>query len=167
MNEQTQQTRSFLRVANFDEMQNPKRPRRPTWIKSFVRDIDDPDYLTLTLTVRGFLSSFEKLASTMMNRVPNDTKFIARKINVPPAVAAQALNTCVTHAFVTEFAEDLETSQNNDLYQKTDTRPIPPSNSNSQSKSSSQQGSSVQSTDSTVNGSEQRWKAIDEMDIPF
>ena len=160
--------RDFLRVQNFDEMQNPKRPKRPTWIKSFVRDLDDAGRLSLSLAVRGFLSEFEKLAASMMNRVPDDTRFIARKINTQPAVAGKALNTCLTHGFIVRFAEDPNTSRNNDLYQKTDTRPIPPSNSNFQSKSSSQQGSrSVQSTDSTVNGSEQRWKAIDEMDVPF
>ena len=131
-----QPRRYFLRVPGFDEMQNPRRPKRPTWIKSFVRDLDDPVRVSLSLTVRGFLSEFEKLAASMMNRVPDDIKFIARKIGTPPAVAGKALNTCLTHGFITRFDEDLETSKNNDLYQKTDSRPIPPSLSPSNSKSS-------------------------------
>lgn len=150
--------RHYLRVEDFDKMQNPKRPRRPTWIKSFVRDLDDPIRLSLTLTVRGFLSEFEKLASTMMNRVPDDVRFIGRKINTPPAVAGKALNTCLTHGLITRFAEDMKTSQDNDLYNKTDDRPIPPSSSPSNSPSPS--------TDLASNTKE-RWTAVDDMDIPF
>ena len=75
--------RQFLRVENFDEMQNPKRPKRPTWIKAYVRDLDDPDRLKLSLAVRGFLSEFEKLAASMTNRVPDDIRFIARKRRLP------------------------------------------------------------------------------------
>ena len=165
----TPDQRQFLRVQNFDEMQNPKRPKRPTWIKSFVRDLDDPVRLNLTLTVRGFLSEFEKLAASMMNRVPDDIRFIARKINTLPAVAGKALNTCLTYGLITRFAEDLNTSRNNDLYQKTDNRPIPPSNSNSQSKSSSQEDSStsVQGASSASGDREGRWHAIDELDMPY
>lgn len=131
----TKPGRQFLRVANFDEMQNPKRPKRPTWIKSFVRDLDDPDRLMLSLAVRGFLSEFEKLAAQMLNRVPNDVRFIARKVNAPPRVVGKTLHACVTHGFITVFDEDVKTSRINDLYQKTDTRTIPPSNSNSHSSS--------------------------------
>ncbi len=139
-------------------MQNPKRPKRPTWIKSFVRDLDDPVRLNLSLAVRGFLSDFEKLAASMMNRVPDDMRFIGRKINTPPAVAGKALNTCLTHGFITRFAEDLNTSRNNDIYQKTDTRPIPPSKSSSNSKSSTTEiGSSYP----------EEWSAVDNADIPF
>ena len=165
----TPDQRQFLRVQNFDEMQNPKRPKRPTWIKSFVRDLDDPDRLSLSLAVRGFLSEFEKLAASMMNRVPDDIRFIARKINTQPAVAGKALNTCLTHGFIVRFAEDLNTSRNNDLYQKTDTRPIPPSNSNSQSKSSSQEDSStsIRRVSSASPVRERRWQAIDELEVPF
>lgn len=119
--------RQFLRVDDFDRMQNPKRPKRPTRIKSFVRDLDDPDHLCLTLTVRGFLSDFQKLAASMQNRVPNDVRFIARKINTPPTVAGQALNTCLTHGLVTRFDEDMKTSRNNDIKQRIDARLIPPS----------------------------------------
>lgn len=160
------QRRQFLRVTGFDRMQNPKRPKRPTWIKSFVRDLDDPVRLSLTLTVRGFLSEFEKLAATMMNRVPNDVKFIARKINTPPTVAGKALHTCITHGLVTKFDEDLKTSQDNDLYQKTDTRPIPPSLSNSKSSVRTSLLDST-TTDNQPIYEADSWRAIDEMDIPF
>jgi len=150
-------------------MQNPKRPKRPTWIKTYVRDLDDPDRLKLSLAVRGFLAAFEKLAASMMNRVPHDIRFIARKINTQPAVAGKALNTCLTHGFISRFAEDMNTSRNNDLYQKTDTRPIPPSNSNSQSKSSSQEDSStsVQRASSASRDGEDRWQDIDDLNVPF
>ncbi len=128
--------RPYLRVPSFDDLQNPRRPKRPTWIKSFVRDLDDPDWLGLSLTNRGFLSDFQKLAASMMNRVPDDVRFIARKLNTPPAVAGKALNTCITHGFLVRFAEDTNTRRNNDLYQKTDSRQIPGSLSQSNSKSS-------------------------------
>lgn len=160
--------RQFLRVSSFEELQNPKRPKRPTWIKSFVRDLDDPARLNLSLSARGFLSEFEKLAASMMNRVPDEIGFIARKINAPPAVAGKMLNICLAHGLISRFAEDLDTSRNNDLYQKTDTQPTPPSNSSSQSRSSSQDSTEVdQHASSTINGREKLWKDIDEMDIPF
>lgn len=143
--------RQYLRVDDFDRMQNPKRPKRPTWIKSFVRDLDDPDHLCLTLTVRGFLSDFQKLAASMQNRVPNDVRFIARKINTPPIVAGQALNTCLTHGLVTRFDEDMKTSRNNDINQRNDARLIPPSLSNSQSKSSSSTYISNSTTSPEIN----------------
>lgn len=125
--------RQFLRVENFDEMQSPKRPKRPTWIKSFVYDLDDPVRLNLTLAVRGFLSEFEKLAAIMGNRVPDDASFIGRKINANPAVVGKALVSCMYHGLITRFAEDLNISRINDLHQKIDTRPIPPSTSYSTS----------------------------------
>ena len=129
--------RHYLRVPSFDDLQNPRRPNRPTWIKSFVRDLDDPEWLGMSLTNRGFLTDFQKLAASMMNRVPDDVRFIARKLNTPPAVAGKALNTCLTHGFIVRFDEDMNTSRNNDLYQKTDSRPIPPSLSPSNSMSTS------------------------------
>lgn len=128
-------SRQYLRVPSFDDLQNPRRPKRPTWIKSFVRDLDDPDWLGLSLTNRGFLSDFQKLAASMMNRVPDDVGFIARKLHTPPTVAGKALNTCLAHGFIARFDEDVNTRRNNDLYQKTDTRPVPHSLSQSNSMS--------------------------------
>jgi hypothetical protein len=133
--------RQYLRVKNFDELQNPKRPNRPTWIKSFVRDLDNPIWMGLTLTNRGFISDFQKLAASMENRVPDDVRFISRKLGIPPRVAGKALNTCVTHELITRFDEDTRTSRNNDLYHLTGTRPILASISPSQSHSMSTGGS--------------------------
>lgn len=127
--------RNFLRVAGFDELQSPKRPMRPTWIKAYVRDLDDPAYMELSIAVRGFLADFQKLAATMRNRVPHDAKFIASKLAIRPQVVGVSLSTLIRLGFVSEFVEDLKTSQNNDLYQKTDSRPIPYSLSSSNSQS--------------------------------
>jgi len=134
-----------------------------------MRDLDDPLRLSLTLSARGFLSEFEKLAASMMNRVPNDIQFIGRKINAPPAVVGKMLNACLTHGFISRFTEDLNTSRINDVYQKTDTLPIPPSKSNSQSKSSSQEDSStsVQCESVAFDGRDKSWEAIDKLDVPF
>ena len=149
--------RSYLRVSDFESMQNPKRPKRPTWIKSYVRELDDPAYLDLTLTVRGFLADLIRLAAMMENRIPDDSQFIGRKLNVPPRVVTKALNTCVTHGLVTRFDEDVKTSKNNTLRQKIATPSIPPSSSSS---ASPPIGSSTYSPG--VN-----WQDIDEADIPF
>ncbi len=126
-----------------------------TCIKKPISDRFHPLILTLSLSLH-----LKKIVVLL---------FIARKINTPPAVAGKALNTCVTHGFISRFPEDLNTSRNNDLYQKTDTRPIPPSNSNSQSKSSSQEDSStsVQRASSASRDGEVFWQAIDDLDIPF
>lgn len=129
--------RKFLRVADFDVRQNPRRPKRPSWLKMFVRDLDDVAYLSLSLTVRGFLADFQRLAADLENRVPYDVRFIARRIGAAPAVVGQALNTCLTHGFISRFALPLKPRINNELADSGDAQLIPPSLSNSNSHSKS------------------------------
>ena len=130
--------RTFLRVHDFDERQNPRRPKRPTWLKMFVRDLDDAGYIRLSLSVRGFLGDFQRLAADFENRVPDDVQFIARRLNTPPAVVAKALNTCLTHDFILRFAPPANSQKNKTLEEKSDSRPIPPSLSYSTSLSPSE-----------------------------
>jgi len=150
--------REFLRVPSFDELQSPKRPRRPTWLKMYVRDLEDPAYLGLSLAARGFLSDFQRLAATMQNRVPLDVRFIARKIDAPAHVVGKLLSTCIQLGFVSRFAEDLKTSKDKDIEEKTDSRPIPPSYSNSGSAGRTSNGERTTTPD---------WQEIDDLDVPF
>ena len=131
----------FIRVPDFDRRQSPKRPKKPTWLKLFVSDLDEPDYLDLSLAVRGFLADFQRLAAKLQNRVPDDVRYIARQLNTQPAVAGKALKTCLTHGLLVRFADDKISKQINDICDKSATRPIPPSQS--QSKSSSPSGTQL------------------------
>jgi len=136
----TGNSRKFLRVTDFDRLQSPKRPKRPTWVKSYTRDLDQPDYLDLSLFIRGFLCDFIKLAASMRNRVPNDARFIARKLGIRPQDVGKAVAKLISLRYVTEFAEDLETRKINDMEHLTDAAGLPRqtaslSESNSQSQS--------------------------------
>lgn len=111
----TTNTRKFLCVTDFDRLQYYKRPKRPTWIKSFVRDLDLAVYIDLSLTNRGFLCDFIKLAASMSNRVPSDARLIAHRLNTRPQVAGKAIRTLMSLGFVSEFVEDLKTCKDNDL----------------------------------------------------
>lgn len=117
--------RTFLAVPDFERRQNPKRPRRPTWIKAYVSDLDDPELLELSLAVRGFLAQFALLAADLNNRVPDDVGYIARRLAIRPAVAGKALHKCITHGRITRFAPREKTRVNSELEKKIDSRSIP------------------------------------------
>jgi hypothetical protein len=113
----------------------------------FVRDLDDPYYLNLSLTVRGFLNDFTRLAADMEGRVPYDVRFIARRLNEPPRVVGKALQTCITLGLITEFNAGVVSTENKDIDEELATPSIPPSLSLSNSKSSR---SSTNSNTTTV-----------------
>ncbi len=118
-------TRKFYRVSDFDLLQNPKRPKRPTWVKSYTRDLDRPDYRNLSLTVRGFFCDFIKLAASMSNRVPYDARLIANRLGIRPQDVGKAVAKLTTVGYLTEFEEDLKTSKIRDLEHLTDAIVIP------------------------------------------
>jgi len=135
-------TRNYLRVTDFDCLQSPKRPKRPTWVKSYTRDLDNTNYLGLSLAIRGLYCDFIKLAASMSNRVPDDNGFIAHRLGVRPQDVGKAIVKLVSLGYVTGFVEDLEMSKINDMAYLTDSRGIPretispspsPSSSDSQS----------------------------------
>ena len=118
--------RTFLSVANWDDIQNPRRPKVPPWTKLHRDWLNIYEFSRLSATNRGVLFSMHMLCAELRNRVPYDTAYIAHKINLRPAVVGKALIQLISTEFLVEFAEDLETSQNNDLTQLTGTRWIPP-----------------------------------------
>ena len=128
-------TPEYVRLTDFDNLQSPRRPKKPTWLKTYVRDLDCPRYLELSLAVRGFLADLTKLAAAYSNRIPRDPKLIAGKLSTRPQVVSKSLSTLHRLGFVSYFAEDLETSKNRDLERLTDNAPIRPSPSTSQSES--------------------------------
>lgn len=95
--------RTYLCVAGFDELQSPKRPKRPSWIKSRVDDLDSIEYMQLSLSARGFLSDFTKLAATLQNRVPCDFSFIAQRLCSRPTTVAQHVRNTIAAGFLLEF----------------------------------------------------------------
>ena len=124
MNARSCAKREFYRVTDFDLLQNPKRPKRPTWVKSYTRDLDSPDYRNLSLSVRGFYCDFIKLAAILQNRVPDDARFIAHRLGVRPQDVAKAMKRLMSLDYVTRFVEDFETSKINDLMHLTDSKEI-------------------------------------------
>lgn len=118
-------TREYLRVTDFDCLQSPKRPKRPTWVKSYTRDLDNTDYLGLSLATRGLFCDFIKLAASMSNRVPDDASFIAHRLGIRPQDVGKAMVRLVSLGHVTGFVEDLETSKINDMAHLTDSRGCP------------------------------------------
>lgn len=57
------QSRKFLRVVDFDELQPPRRPKRaPHWLKLHVRYLDLEPYRNLSLAARGVLVDLMRVA---------------------------------------------------------------------------------------------------------
>ena len=118
----TSKDRKYIEVVGFEELQNSKRPKRPSWFKAFTAELEELDYLGLSLTNRGFLIDMQRLAATMGNRIPNDVRFIARRLNQPPRVIGKALTTCITQGFLSESDEPADSRKNSSLNEKSDAR---------------------------------------------
>jgi hypothetical protein len=56
-------------IRNWDRFQHYKK-RRPVWIRDYVAQLDDPDYLGLTLAARGFLHGL-RLMFARLNSAPS------------------------------------------------------------------------------------------------
>ena len=109
--------RKFLKMADWEKTQNPKRPKIPPWIKLHREWLNLPKFRNLSAANRGILFSMQMLCMELGNRVPYDTSFIAQKIGLRPAVAGKALCHLIITGFLLEFAEEADASDNNDLEQ--------------------------------------------------
>lgn len=107
--------RQFLKMADWEKTQNPKRPKVPPWIKLHRAWLNLPWYRDLSAANRGVLFSIHMLCAELGNRVPSDISFVAQKIGLRPAVVGKAIRHLVATEFLLEFAEELDASQNRDL----------------------------------------------------
>ena len=85
--------RVYIQVNDFDRLQAKDRPLRPHWLKSYMRDLELPEYRAMTLTVRGLLADLVKLAGLHGNRIPSDAKWIGQQLGVPVHVVGKSLPT--------------------------------------------------------------------------
>ena len=117
--------RKFWKLAHFDRLQNGRRPKHPTWIKSFVRDLENYEYISQSLAARGFLADFTKLAARLNNRVPSDSKWVSKQLQIRPQVVTNSVNTWIILGYISEFEEHLEISRDRDLDHISEVKKIP------------------------------------------
>lgn len=79
-----------ISVKNFGDFQHYK-DRAPPWIKLYNSLLDDYEFGQLPDASKAHLMAIWLLASRMENRVPNDAKWIAKKINATERVDIAAL----------------------------------------------------------------------------
>lgn len=80
----------YLSVKNFERFQHYK-DRAPPWIKFHASTLDDYEFAQLPDASKGHLLSIWLLASKLDNRIPNDAKWIARRINATERVDIELL----------------------------------------------------------------------------
>jgi hypothetical protein len=73
----------YLRVKNWDKFQHYKsRDNAPSWIKMYPDLLGDYQFQKLTEPDRYRLMAIWLLAGKLRNRIPFDTKFVAKSIDV-------------------------------------------------------------------------------------
>lgn len=93
--------REFLSVRNYDEFQH-YRDRTPPWIKLYNAILDDYEFACLTDQQKWHLVAIWLLASRCENRIPNDARWIAKRIN---AEAAPDLRPLISRGFLVVLQE--------------------------------------------------------------
>lgn len=90
-------TPQYLQVRNWGSYQNAdvlkKSAGLPPWIKNWVRQHWDEDYLALTDSQRGHLHDIRLLAARLGNRIPNDPAWVRAAIRSRRAPDLHALST--------------------------------------------------------------------------
>lgn len=81
---------SYLSVKNYERFQH-YRDRAPPWIKFHAAVLDDYEFGQLPDASKAHLLAIWLLASKLDNRIPNDSKWIARKINATERVDIDTL----------------------------------------------------------------------------
>ncbi len=75
------QLRDFEKALNADVMK--KSSGNPPWIKDYCGQLEDPEYLQLTLSERGLLKDLRLLAARRGNRLPDDEKVLVMQLRYP------------------------------------------------------------------------------------
>ena len=117
--------RRFLRVANWNRIQNPKRRNKMPWTCLHRDWLEDYEFTNLSLTNRGVLFCLHMLAARSNNRIPLDHRWIGHKIAARPQVVGKAVVTLMRIGLIEEFVEDKDTGKNNDLVQILGARTTP------------------------------------------
>jgi hypothetical protein len=90
----------FLRIKNWEEFQQYK-DRDPKWIKLHRDILDDYDFDGLTEVQQCHLIKIWLLAAKIDNKIPNDAKWVARKIGAQSKVELDQL---VTAGFMVPYS---------------------------------------------------------------
>lgn len=75
------QLRGFETALNADVMKKSKG--NPPWIKDYCGQLEDPEYLQLTLSERGLLKDLRLLAARRGNRLPDDEQLLVLQLRYP------------------------------------------------------------------------------------
>lgn len=75
------QLRDFDKALNADVMKKSKG--NPPWVKDYCGQLEDPDYLELTLAERGLLKDLRLLAARRGNRLPDDERVLSMQLRYP------------------------------------------------------------------------------------
>lgn len=70
----------FFSVNNFDRTQHYKN-RQPPWIKLYNELLDDPAFVSLSLSERFIYCALLLLASRLNNRIPYDTDYLQNALH--------------------------------------------------------------------------------------
>jgi len=76
------QLRDFDKALNADVMKKSKG--NPPWVKDYCGQLEDPEYLELTLAERGLLKDLRLLAARRGNRLPDDERILVLQLRYPP-----------------------------------------------------------------------------------
>lgn len=76
------QLRDFDKALNADVMKKSKG--NPPWVKDYCGQLDDPEYLELSLAERGLLKDLRLLAARRGNRLPDDERVLVLQLRYPP-----------------------------------------------------------------------------------
>ena len=123
-------TRPMLMLTNYADLQRTKDGqlvKQHHWVKSWVKDLQNIDYRGLSLSDRGFLADFSRLAGFMENRVPDDNQYLASMMGCRPQHVSKAKVSLMSRGFLVPFEEDLDRSRIKDIDTMKGTPGIPPS----------------------------------------
>lgn len=89
----------YLRVKNWEKFQHYK-DRRPPWIKFHVELLDDHGLSALPLTAQLVYDRLLLWAAKTDNNIEHDPLWLSGKINIPPDVIQEGIETLVVAGFL-------------------------------------------------------------------
>lgn len=93
---------SSLRITTWDKYQH-YTDRRPPWIKLHVALLDDYELMKLSPVSKWLACSLLLVATTNENVIPNDTKWIAKKVSLTSLQVAKGCKELVNAGFLEPF----------------------------------------------------------------